>query len=150
MILPLRFRNRLMGVLTLISPFGSQRYRPSDRIVTEDLARRCALALENARLYREMVAERDKAERASRAKDEFVAWYAIPGPRLVDRVLPVAFEGLSSRDRNEVTELLPPAWQPVWQTCSWRRQSLSSWTAKILSRRSTVRTNRSCIAIGSD
>ena len=86
MILPLRFHNRLMGVLTLISPFGTHRYRPSDRIVTEDLARRCALALENARLYREMVAERDKAERASRAKDEFVA---ILGHELRNPLTPV-------------------------------------------------------------
>jgi PAS domain S-box-containing protein len=86
MILPLRFHNRLMGVMTLISPFGHHRYRPSDRIVTEDLARRCALALENARLYREMVAERDKAERASRAKDEFVA---ILGHELRNPLTPV-------------------------------------------------------------
>jgi PAS domain S-box-containing protein len=86
MVLPLRFHNRLMGVLTLISPFGTHRYRPSDRIVTEDLARRCALALENARLYREMVAQRDKAERASRAKDEFVA---ILGHELRNPLTPV-------------------------------------------------------------
>jgi hypothetical protein len=45
--------------------------RPSDRIVTE--TRAPPRSPENARLYREMVAERDKAERASRAKDELVA-----------------------------------------------------------------------------
>ncbi|HEV2201970.1 MAG TPA: ATP-binding protein [Bryobacteraceae bacterium] len=73
MTFPLHFHNRLLGILTVISPFGSPYYRSSHRILAEDLARRCALALENARLYREVVAERDKAERASRAKDEFVA-----------------------------------------------------------------------------
>jgi PAS domain S-box-containing protein len=118
MILPLRFHNRLMGVLTLISPFGSQRYRPSDRIVTEDLARRCALALENARLYREMVAERDKAERASRAKDEFVAilghelrnpltpvigWTRILKNHTLISSDPVLAEGVRAMEKNALT-----------------------------------------------
>src|SRR5581483_3764392 len=86
MILPLRFQHRLMGILTLLSPAGRRRFRPSDRILGADLARRCALALENARLYREMVAERDKAERANRAKDEFVA---ILGHELKNPLTPV-------------------------------------------------------------
>jgi len=118
MILPLRFHNRLMGVLTLISPFGNHRYRPSDRIVTEDLARRCALALENARLYREMVAERDKAERASRAKDEFVAilghelrnpltpvvgWTRILKNHTLISSDPVLAEGVRAMEKNAMT-----------------------------------------------
>lgn len=73
MVLPLRIRDRLLGVLTLMAGSESRPYRPADLVLGEDLARRCALALENARLYREVVAERDKAERASRTKDEFVA-----------------------------------------------------------------------------
>ncbi len=86
MLLPLRFHHRLMGVLVLISPGGRRRFRPSDRVMGDDLARRCALALENARLYREMAAERDKAERANRAKDEFVA---ILGHELKNPLTPV-------------------------------------------------------------
>jgi PAS domain S-box-containing protein len=74
LVLPMRIHNRLVGILTLISVLGARRpYRPAARALGEDLARRCALALENARLYREVVAERDKAEQASRAKDQFVA-----------------------------------------------------------------------------
>jgi len=73
MVLPLRIHDRLMGVMTLISPGGARGYRPTDLLFGGDLARCCALALENARLYRDVVAERDKAEQASRAKDEFVA-----------------------------------------------------------------------------
>jgi PAS domain S-box-containing protein len=74
LVLPMRIHKRLVGVLTLISVVGARRpYRPAARALGEDLARRCALALENARLYREVVAERDKAEQASRAKDQFVA-----------------------------------------------------------------------------
>lgn len=86
MILPLRFLHRLMGVLVLVSPSGRKRFRPADRVMGDDLARRCALALENARLYREMAAERDKAERANRAKDEFVA---ILGHELKNPLTPV-------------------------------------------------------------
>lgn len=86
MILPLQFHHRLMGVLVLVSPSGRRRFRTSDRVMGDDLARRCALALENARLYREMAAERDKAERANRAKDEFVA---ILGHELKNPLTPV-------------------------------------------------------------
>ncbi len=74
LVLPMRIHNRLVGVLTLVSAFGARRpYRRAAQALGEDLARRCALALENARLYREVVAERDKAEQANRAKDQFVA-----------------------------------------------------------------------------
>ena len=86
MVLPLRFGSRLMGVLTLVSSRGRRSFRPADRVMGDDLARRCALALENARLYREMEAERDKAERANRAKDEFVA---ILGHELKNPLTPV-------------------------------------------------------------
>src|SRR5206468_12257284 len=74
LVVPLGVNIRLGVVLTHVSVFGARRrYRPAARALCEDLARRCALALENARLYREVVAERDKAEQANRAKDQFVA-----------------------------------------------------------------------------
>lgn len=85
-VLPLRIHERLVGVMTLVRTFASRRYRAADRVLYDDLARRCALAVENARLYQEMVAQRDKAERASRAKDEFVA---ILGHELRNPLTPV-------------------------------------------------------------
>jgi PAS domain S-box-containing protein len=70
---PLRSRDRLLGVIAFISKAGQRSYRQLDIALAEDLARRCSMAIENARLYREVSAQRDKAEKASRAKDEFLA-----------------------------------------------------------------------------
>ena len=86
-VLPLRIRERLAGVLAVVRTFDSRPYHEANRALQEDLARRCALALENARLYREVVAQRDKAEQASRAKDEFVA---ILGHELRNPLMPIA------------------------------------------------------------
>jgi signal transduction histidine kinase/ActR/RegA family two-component response regulator len=73
MIAPLHIRDRIMGALTFIAAPGAVPYSGQDLALVEDLARRCALALENARLYRAVIAERDRAEKASRGKDEFLA-----------------------------------------------------------------------------
>lgn len=73
MVLPLQIHGRRLGVLTIFSGSQGRALLPADAAVCEDLARRCSVALENARLYRDVVAERDKAERASGIKDEFVA-----------------------------------------------------------------------------
>ncbi len=72
-ILPLRLHERLVGLMMLVRTLASRPNNAANRALEEDLARRCALALENARLYRELVAQRDKAEIASRTKSEFVA-----------------------------------------------------------------------------
>jgi PAS domain S-box-containing protein len=118
MVVPIEARGRLMGILTLISALGARPYRSGDRMLGEDLAHRCALALENARLYREMVAERDKAERANRAKDEFVAilghelrnpltpilgWTRILKNHILISQDPELVEGVRAMERNTVT-----------------------------------------------
>lgn len=115
---PLLSRERLMGVLTFISSPQQRRYTPSDLALGEDLARRCALALENARLYHEVIAERDKAEKASRAKDEFLAilshelrnplmpligWTRMMKSNPAISQDPVLAEGVRSMERNAQT-----------------------------------------------
>jgi PAS domain S-box-containing protein len=70
---PLAAEDTTVGAITFAMAESGRRYSDVDLSLAEDLAHRCSLALENARLYREMIAERDKAEKASRAKDEFVA-----------------------------------------------------------------------------
>ncbi|MGH9310756.1 MAG: ATP-binding protein [Vicinamibacterales bacterium] len=62
---PLIARGRTLGVLMLVSATPS-RYDDSDRAFVDEVARRAAMAIDNARLYEE-------ARRANRAKDEFLA-----------------------------------------------------------------------------
>ncbi len=52
MIVPLQARGRSLGALTLISSDPERRYDEADLEFAEDLARRAALAVDNANLYR--------------------------------------------------------------------------------------------------
>jgi len=66
MYVPLRARNRLVGIITLVSAKVERRYGPDDLALAEELARRAALAVENARLYRE-------AQEAIQKRDDFLS-----------------------------------------------------------------------------
>jgi signal transduction histidine kinase len=63
---PLVARGRTIGVLWLASEKPERRYGAGDVAVAEELARRAALAVDNARLYSE-------AQEAVRARDAFLA-----------------------------------------------------------------------------
>ena len=52
MIVPLRTRGRTLGALTLVSSESGRRFGETDLELAEDLARRAALAIDNAMLYR--------------------------------------------------------------------------------------------------
>ncbi len=68
LVLPLQARGRTLGVLALAS--GPSGRRPgADLALAEDLAGRAAVALDNARLYRDI-------EQADHRKDEFLAMLA--------------------------------------------------------------------------
>jgi PAS domain S-box-containing protein len=94
MIVPLVARNRTLGTITLLTAESGRVYDQIDLALAEDLAHRIALAVDNARLYREAQAAliaredalglrdellerehaaRQEAETANRAKDEFLA-----------------------------------------------------------------------------
>ncbi len=101
MIVPLTVRGHTIGVVNLATAQPGRRYGAEDLALAEELARRAALAVDNARLYREAqeaIAERERAlaqeqtvrveaedarveaeraraeaEAASRAKDDFLA-----------------------------------------------------------------------------
>ena len=66
-------RGRILGVITFAMAESGRRYTPTDLPLVEDLARRAALAVDNARLYREARQAREEAEAANRAKDRFLA-----------------------------------------------------------------------------
>lgn len=71
MLVPLVSRRRVLGVLS----FGSatRDFESDDIELFEELARRAAVAIENARLFELAETERRRAEEATRAKDEFLA-----------------------------------------------------------------------------
>ncbi|MFW6078034.1 MAG: ATP-binding protein [Gemmatimonadota bacterium] len=66
MIVPMSARGHILGALTFIAAESGRRYGRNDLALAESLAARAAIAVDNARLYEE-------AERASRAKTEFLA-----------------------------------------------------------------------------
>lgn len=66
MVLPLIARGRPLGVMTLVLADRTRRYGPRDLSLAQDLARRSAVAIDNARLYHE-------AQEAIRARDEFLS-----------------------------------------------------------------------------
>ena len=51
MVLPLVARGRTLGVMTLVLADDSRHYGPGDLTLAEELARRAAVAIDNARLY---------------------------------------------------------------------------------------------------
>ena len=93
-VVPLIARGRTLGAVSLVGATGRRRYDAADLAVAQDLAARAALALDNARLYREAreqaethallnralretIAERDETaarlQQTLRTRDEFLA-----------------------------------------------------------------------------
>ncbi|MES1187890.1 MAG: ATP-binding protein, partial [Myxococcales bacterium] len=73
MVLPLKIKTSSFGTLTLVMSESGRRYNSADLLLAQDLARRAAAAIDNARLYDLSREERARAGSAARAKDEFVA-----------------------------------------------------------------------------
>src|SRR5262249_28454866 len=80
LVVPLVARGRTIGTLTLVATRRFRGFRHSDLPVAEELAHRCALAIDNARLYSEArdmeEALRERAEQLAaphRHKHQFLA-----------------------------------------------------------------------------
>ena len=65
-IVPLRARERTLGALTFATAESNRQLNQKDLALGEDLGRRAAIAIDNARLYNE-------AQQANRMKDDFLA-----------------------------------------------------------------------------
>jgi len=85
MLVPMLAQGSALGLIAL-GTLDSSRYQADHLALAEDVARRCALAVDNTRLYRAMMAERDKAAEASRAKDDFLG---ILGHELRNPLVPI-------------------------------------------------------------
>jgi two-component system NtrC family sensor kinase len=66
MVVPLAARGRTLGVMAFGTAQSRRRYGPTDLACAEELGRRCAMAVDNAQLYRE-------AQAAIRAREESLA-----------------------------------------------------------------------------
>jgi signal transduction histidine kinase len=69
MIVPLVAHGRTLGAIVFVTGESGRRYGPPDLVLAKDLARRAALAVDNARLYR-------ASQEAERRKDEFLSMLA--------------------------------------------------------------------------
>jgi len=71
---PLLARGRTLGVLTCFTTRDSgRRHDERDVLLAEELGRRAAMAIDNARLFSLAQGERQRAEEANRLKDDFLA-----------------------------------------------------------------------------
>jgi PAS domain S-box-containing protein len=72
-VVPLLARGRVLGTITCVRGEGGQRYSAADLTLAEELARRAALAFDNARLYHEARAAQEALQQAHTALEQRVA-----------------------------------------------------------------------------
>ena len=65
-IVPMVARGRTLGTMTFVTADAEHRFGDADVVIAEDLARRAAMAIDNARLYTEAEEARRVAEEARR------------------------------------------------------------------------------------
>jgi PAS domain S-box-containing protein len=73
MVVPLLARGRVLGAMTFVWAESGRVYSAADLEFAEDLAHRCAIAIDNAQLYAAEQRARQAADSANRTKDEFLA-----------------------------------------------------------------------------
>ncbi len=69
---PMKIGNKVVGALTFSSTRKGKRYTLEDVSLAEELARRAAIAIENARLYKEAQKEIAERKKLEKQKDEFI------------------------------------------------------------------------------
>jgi signal transduction histidine kinase len=72
LVIPLIVRARVQGAITFVSRAGDDLFTSDEIALAMDLGARCAMALDNARLYREADGLRAAAEAANQSKSQFL------------------------------------------------------------------------------
>jgi PAS domain S-box-containing protein len=73
MCVPLRVRDRVLGAITFVSAEGGRHYDESDLATAQDLARRAAIAVDNARLFGDAETARQQAQESLAVVDAVFA-----------------------------------------------------------------------------
>ena len=73
MCVPLVARDRALGAITFVSAESGRRYEESDLATAQDLARRAAISVDNARLFREAESSRHQAQESLAVVDAVFA-----------------------------------------------------------------------------
>jgi signal transduction histidine kinase len=73
MVLPLVARDHVLGAMSFIASSPRHRHSSETFELAQDMAARCAMAIDNARLHRDAQRARHEAELAGRAKSQFLA-----------------------------------------------------------------------------
>jgi PAS domain S-box-containing protein len=108
-IVPLQSRGKTLGAMTLISSVDSQKQDHTDLAMIEDLARRAAIAIDNANLYKQ-------AQEAVRARDEFLS---VASHELKTPLTPLRLHTQSMKralDRGTFAEFTPDKLKRVIET----------------------------------
>jgi serine phosphatase RsbU (regulator of sigma subunit) len=106
MIVPLRFRGRTLGAITFVWAESGRTYGPADLALAQDLARRCAQAVENSLVYRERDYIAQTLQRSLLPPD----LPEIPGLELAARYLPAGAGNEVGGDFYDVFDTGDEAW----------------------------------------
>jgi signal transduction histidine kinase len=106
LMVPMRARGRTLGAVTFVSD-AQRSYDDADLLLAEDLGRRCAMAIDNARLYREAhdarVSAEDASARAEAARED--AAYAAQRAEALRAAADAAREEAESANRSKASFL---------------------------------------------
>ena len=72
LVMPMVVHAHVLGAIMFVSPPGTDEFTNDETALAVDLAARCALALDNARLYKQADSLRVAAQQANQSKSEFL------------------------------------------------------------------------------